>query len=148
MVREMCSWPDSSENAGGDICDTGSDGLVQSSGSPFTGNLAHLQQVNRLTAKKKAPCLEWERSRAPDFEHTSMVRILNYRLRTGAATSPESDRLPLLPSDPGGVHGLSPCGTRPSMLLELAVATNNALCQEFDPPGGDLRWIRDPEPPI
>ncbi|EKD82957.1 MAG: hypothetical protein ACD_39C00981G0001 [uncultured bacterium] len=77
-----------------------------------------------------------------------MARILNYRLRTGAATSPESDRLPLLPSGPGGVHGLSPCGTHSSMLLELAVTTNHALWQEFDPPGGDLRLIKDPEPSI
>ena len=53
------------------------------------------------------------------------ARFQNLRLRTGTSTSPERGRLPLLSSDPGGVHGLSPCGTHPSMLQELAVTAKS-----------------------
>jgi len=76
-----------------------------------------------------------------------MALRLNHRLKTGTATSPESDRLPLLPSGPGGIHGLSPCGTHLSTLLKLAVTTKITLEQEFNPPMG-ICGSGDPKPPI
>lgn len=85
-----------------------------------------------------------KRDRAPTFVLRPMTRFLNPWLQTGATTSPGSDRLPLLPSEPGGVHGLPPCGTRPSIPREKAGFTNQVLWWEFGPPYGDLRFVRGP----
>lgn len=54
----------------------------------------------------------------------STARLQSLRLRIGTSTSPKSDRLPLLSSDPGGVHGLLPYGTHPSTLPELVVTVD------------------------
>ena len=48
------------------------------------------------------------------LSNCSTPRTLVYRLRPGTPTSPKRDRLPLLPSGPGGVHGLLPRRTQPS----------------------------------
>lgn len=66
----------------------------------------------------------------------TMALSRNLWLRAGTATSPERGRLPLLPSGPGGIHGLSPCGTHPSTLQEKTVTTEITREREFNPPMG------------
>ncbi len=62
------------------------------------------------------------------------------KLRPGTPTSPEEDRLWLLPSGPDQVHGSSPRGTQPSSPRGPGSPTGLDLGREFSPARADCGY--------
>lgn len=66
--------------------------------------------------------------------HRARIRLL----QPDAPTAPKSDRLPLLPSGPGGVHGLLLRRIRLSMPRDPHRAIRPLLCKGFNPAIADF----------